>query len=395
MTMSRRHLIAGLGGASAHAPTTERVEAAQPKSPDVADRSSTIRITKVTPNLCRDRVFVRIDTNHGVSGWGEVKGIIPTVAVELVRSMTSLLDGQNPTRIEHLWQSLFRAERNQRGGGLMLHTISGIDMALWDIAGKLWGVPVYRLLGGAVRDKIRVYPSPSALKVSVGVRGHGADPADVEAMVQVIKNARQRVGPKGTVMFDAHCSVPPAALKQLAGMIQPYDVRFIEEPAVPGTMEVFRQIRAAIKVPLATGERDRTIWGILPYLTEGIVDFVQPDVGHTGGLSQMKKIAALAEAHYVPLVPHCTQSYLGMTASFHVTATAPLFMIHEAYDDELWGKIVRPHWTKDKDGYVSLPEGTGLCVDVDEAMLKKVAAEPYKYQWRGPRYLEDGSVADY
>lgn len=392
--VNRRQVLSGAGSAAAGAAILATAsEAAQ--APNVADRSSSIKITKLTPILCRDRVYVKIETNHGVTGWGEIKGIIPTVGAALAKSMFELLDGQNPTRIEHLWQILYRAERNQRGGAIEIHTISGIDMALWDITGKLWGVPVYRLLGGAVRDRIRVYPSPSALKVSVGVRPPGADPAEIEEMVAVVKNARQRVGPKGVVMFDAHAAVPPAALKQFAAAISPYDVRFIEEPAVPGNMEVFRQIRAAVKVPLATGERDRTIWGILPYLTEGIVDFVQPDAGYTGGISQMKKIATLAEAHYANLVPHCTQSYLGMTASFHVTATVPLFMIHESYDDDLLGQIVKPHWTK-KDGSVSLPEGTGLCVDIDEAALQRIANDPgYRYTWRGPKFYDDGSVADY
>ena len=150
-----------------------------------------------------------------------------------------------------------------------------------------------------------------------------------------------------------------------------------------------------MSVPLATGERDRTIWGILPYLAERLIDVAQPDCGYGGGISQMRKIAALAEAYYVPIAPHCTQSYLGMTASFHVALSVPLFLIHESYDREPWGKIIHPHWTK-KDGYVSPPEGVGLCLDVDEKMLAQVASDPsYQYRWRGPRYYPDGSVADY
>ncbi len=123
---------------------------------------------------------------------------------------------------------------------------------------------------------------------------------------------------------------------------------------------------------------------------------MQPDCGYTGGITQMKKIATLAEAYYVPLAPHCTQSYLGMTASFHVVASVPLFLIHESYDDELWGKIVRRNWTKSEDGQVTLPQGTGLCLEIDEAALATAAKDPnYKYEWRGPKYNADGSVADY
>jgi galactonate dehydratase len=278
----------------------------------------------------------------------------------------------------------------------MVHCIAGIDMALWDITGKLWGVPVYRLLGGPTRDKIRVYPSTKAIKIGNRPQPHSANPQDIEQMVQSVRRARERVGPDGSVMFDAHSAVPPATLIQFANAIEPYEVLFLEEPAVTGNIEVFKRLKEQIRIPLAAGERDRTIWGILPYLAAGALDIVQPDCGYTGGISQMKKIATLAEAYYTPLAPHCTQSYLGMTASFHVTASVPLFLIHESYDDALWGRIVRHQWTKSDDGHVSLPEGRGLGVDIDEATLAQAAADPsYEYQWRGPHYLPDGSVADY
>src|SRR4029077_18795565 len=137
-------------------------------------------------------------------------------------------------------------------------------------------------------------------------------------IVAVIGAARQQVGPEGAVMFDAHCALPPATLMQLAAAIKPYDVLFIEEPAVPGNIEVFKRLKSAINIPLATGERDRTIWEFLPYLHERAIDVLQPDVAHCGGITQMKKIAVLAEAYHVPLAPHCTTSPLGATASLSV-----------------------------------------------------------------------------
>jgi galactonate dehydratase len=362
----------------------------------VADKTSSIRINSLAATICRDRVFVKLGTNQGISGWGEVKGVVPTVAKALAEAMFELLEGQNPTRIEHLWQVLYRAERNQRGGAFMIHTIAGIDMALWDITGKLWGVPVYRLLGGPTRDKIRVYPSSKAVKIGNSPKPQSGDPETIEKMVEAVRAARQKVGPDGSVMFDAHSAVPPATVIQFANAVQPYDLLFLEEPAVPGNIETFKRIKQQVKIPIALGERDRTIWGIQPYLQEGCIDIVQPDCGYTGGITQMKKIAALAEAYYVPLAPHCTQSYLGMTASFHVVASVPLFLIHESYDDELWGKIVRRNWTKSEDGQVSLPQGTGLCLEIDEAALNAAAKDPtYKYEWRGPRFGGDGSVVDY
>jgi galactonate dehydratase len=393
--LARREFF-GLGCAAGTALLAEQALAAQNPASSVGDRTSSIRLTSLQATICRDRVFVKLDTNHGIHGWGEIKGVVPTVAKALAEAMFDLLDGQNPTRIEHLWQTLYRAERNQRGGAFMVHAIAGIDMALWDIAGKLWGVPVYRLLGGPTRDTIRVYPSSRAVKIGNQPKPQSGDPADIEKMVEAVRQARQRVGKEGSVMFDAHSAVPPATLIQFASAIEPYEILFLEEPAVPGNIETFKRIKQQVRIPIACGERDRTMWGILPYLAESVIDIVQPDCGYTGGITQMKKIAALAEAYYVPLAPHCTQSYLGMTASFHVVLAVPLFLIHEAYDDELWGKIIRPHWTKSADGQVSLPQGTGLCLDVDEAALAAAAKDPsYRYQWRGPKYGGDGSVADY
>jgi galactonate dehydratase len=162
-----------------------------------------------------------------------------------------------------------------RGGPFMTHVISAIDMALWDITGKAWGVPVYRLLGGPTRDKVRVYPTPKAHKTGTGgPHPYSGNPTDIENLVKSVKETRERVGKDGTVMFDAHCAVPPAMLIQLAAAIEPYDILFLEEPAVPGNIEVFTRLKQHIKIPMATGERrrDRTIWGkMLPYLHEEAV----------------------------------------------------------------------------------------------------------------------------
>ena len=160
----------------------------------VADRSSSIRITDFKMWWINPVVFIRIDTNHGVSGWGEIKAIDPRVGMALMTSLFELLKDENPTRIEHLWQKLYRAHRDIRGGAFMTHVIAGIDIALWDLAGKLWGVPVYRLLGGPVRDRIRVYHTPKAQKVPPhGIYEHSGTPADIERMVKAIAAAREKV----------------------------------------------------------------------------------------------------------------------------------------------------------------------------------------------------------
>lgn len=166
---------------------------------------------------------------------------------------------------------------------------------------------------------------------------------------------------------------------------------------MPGNIEVFKRLKAQIRIPMATGERDRTIWEMLPYLHERCIDILQPDVGHTGGITQMKKIATLAEAYFVPLAPHCTCSELGLTASMHVASSIPFFLIHEGYlDGHLMPPgVARKQWDVDKDGYASIPSGPGLGVEIDEVAAAKVAADPAKkFKW--PRVTApDGSIRDY
>src|SRR5439155_24407908 len=236
--------------------------------------------------------------------------------------------------------------------------------------------------------RIRVYPNSKAHKAPPGgVFGHAADPPDIDTMVRMVKEARKQVGPDGAVMFDAHCAVPPAALVQFAAAIKAYDVLFIEEPAVPGNIEVFKRLKQQIHIPLATGERDRTIWEFMPYLAEKAIDVLQPDVAHCGGITQMRKIAILAETYHTPLAPHCTTSPLGATASLSVGASIPFLLIHETAPGALqWGEqfMNRPFTIDDKTGYATLPEGPGLGVEIDVVKLQKIPAEP-KYKWHRPK----------
>ncbi|MEE2657113.1 MAG: mandelate racemase/muconate lactonizing enzyme family protein [Candidatus Latescibacterota bacterium] len=363
---------------------------------NVEDRGSTIRVESVHAIPVGPKGYVKIQTTMGITGWGEINNMVTPVACHLAESLGKLIVGENPTRIEHHWQRLFRAHRNLRGGGLMVHVISAIDMALWDIAGKLYGVPVYRLLGGPCRDKIWMYPSPKAIKVSPGgARDHGGTPDDVQELLRRIRDARAQVGNNGAVMFDAHSMLPVPLVRQFAGYLQPDDLLFLEEAWVPGNIDVMRRVREAIKVPLATGERDRTIWEVREILEAQVIDILQPDCGHTGGISQMKKIAALAESHHVPIAPHCTMSFLGLTASLHVAASIPLFLIHEGYPTQLPEGVAHKTWTMDDEGYVSLPEGIGLGVEVDEERAIATGQEPDRqFQWPDNR-LKDGSIADY
>ena len=362
---------------------------------EITDRGSQIRISALHAIPVGPKGFVKIETNMGITGWGEINNMQTAVACALAESLGEMLVGENPTRIEHHWQRLFRAHRNMRDGGLMVHTISGIDMALWDIAGRLYGVPVYRLLGGPCRDKIWMYPNPKAIKLGPPTMGFAGTPTQVESLVQSVREAREKVGPDGAVMFDAHSCLHPPIVKQFAGYLKSDDLLFLEEAWVPGNIEAMKKVREFVPVPLATGERDRTIWEVREILEAQVIDILQPDCGHGGGISQVKKVAALAEAHYVPLAPHCTMSHLGLTASLHLAASVPFFLIHEGYKGVLPEDVARKTWEMDEEGYVSLPEGPGLGVEIDEAKVIEVGAEPSRqFGWSDSR-LQDGSVADY
>jgi galactonate dehydratase len=395
--LDRRELLGAVGAVGALA-AADAAFGAGPAG-KVEDRTSSLRLTSLKGTVVGPKAYLKLETNHKVTGWGEVTGLEPKVAVALAESLFELLDGENPTRIEHLWQKLFRAHRDMRGGPFMVHTLSAIDVALWDITGKLWGVPVYRLLGGPCRDRVRMYNTAKAHKTGTGgPHPFSGSMNDIAPLVRSIQNSRKMVGPDGAVMFDAHCAMPPPLLIQFAAAIEPYDVMWIEEPAVPGNIEVFKRLKQAIKVPLATGERDRTIWEVMPYLQHNAIDILQSDVGHCGGITQLKKIATLAEAYHVPMAPHNTCSELGLSASLHVSASIPLFLIQEGYiDGHIMPKgVARRSWEQDKDGYASLPQGPGLGVEMDEAAMAKVAADPKrKFKWPHPTYPNDGSVRDY
>jgi galactonate dehydratase len=396
--LDRRNLLAA---GTAAATGLALVEAAEAQAPgkNVEDKTTTLKIKSLRGIVAGPKAYLKIETNQNITGWGEITGLDPKVAIALADSLFELIKDENPTRIEHLWQKIYRAHRDMRGGPFMTHTLSAIDMALWDITGKAWGVPVYRLLGGPVRDKVRMYPKEGkAHKLGTGgPHPFSGNPKDVMGLAKQVEDLRKRLGPEGTIMFDAHCAVPPPMLIQLGAAVAPYDILFLEEVAVPGNIEVFKRLKEQIRIPFAAGERDRTIWEFVPYLVNGALDILQPDVGQTGGISQLKKIANLAEGFMVPLAPHNTCSQLGLSASIHVAFSIPFFLIQEGYIDGhiMPAGVARPSWEQDKDGYASLPQGPGLGVEIDEEAAAKVNTLPNKkFKWPTPRNI-DGAVYDY
>ena len=271
---------------------------------------------------------------------------------------------------------------------------------------QLLGAGAAVAVGGLVLNEVLAAPNPAAQVEDRGsdirIRALRSHRAGSRVYVQLETN--QKVTGWGEISALEPAAAAELAtslfelLIQLAAAIQPYDILFLEEPAVPGNIEVFKRLKQAIHIPLATGERDRTIWEMIAYLQNGCIDILQPDVAHTGGITQMKKIATLAEAYHVPLAPHCTTSPLGATASLHVGAAVPLLLIHETAPNVLqWGEqFARKTWTIDKDGFASIPRGPGLGVEMDEKALTKVGADPKQPAFRWPvQRLRDGSIADY
>src|SRR6187402_2520283 len=215
--LGRRHWLASAAAAATGLAVINEASEGQNPAATVADKTTNLKISALKGSRVGTKAYIKIETNQGFFGWGEVTGLDPTVAVALANSLFELLENENPTRIEHLWQKLYRSHRDMRGGPFMTHVLSAIDMALWDITGKAWGVPVHRLLGGPVRDKVRCYPSATAHKVGTGgPHPFSGTPKEVQNLVDMVHQTRDRLGPDGTVMFDAHCAVPPPMLLQFA-----------------------------------------------------------------------------------------------------------------------------------------------------------------------------------
>ena len=369
--------------------------------------------------------LLKVSTDAGISGWGEavVPGRAEAVAAA-VREMSDWLIGRDPERIQDIWQTLFRGGFF-RGGPILMSAIGGIDQALWDIKGKAHDMPVYDLLGGAVRDRVQVYAwiggdSPdecaqaaqaklaagyTALKM-VGPKDAGQlrfiDTFDkIEAMVANVAAVRAAVGPSIGLGVDFHGVAHKGMAKVLARELEPLHPLFIEEPLLPEHSEALREIAQSTSTPIATGERMYSRWDFKRVLQDGYVDIVQPDVVHAGGISEVSKIAAMAEAYDVALAPHCPLGPVAFAASIQIDAAMPNAFIQEqvvGVDDIVNGLglkyLIEPSAFALKDGYVSIPTGPGLGITVNEDAVRQAAA--IGHHWRVSLCRnEDGTVAEW
>src|SRR5215217_1612185 len=377
-----------------------------------------VRIEQFFPRV-RTRL-VKITTNTGLIGWGEttLEGK-PKSTAAAVEEIADYLIGKDPLRIEHHWQHIYRSAFF-RGGPVLLTALSGIDQALWDIAGKHYGVPVYQLLGGPVRDRVRVYAhwgiadttdaglelarerlnrlrasGYTAFKSGPGGtwRGH-EPPAVIDAFVKRAYLMREWVGPDVELAFDFHGKMTPALAIEICHEIKGMRPMFVEEPVPQENVDALKLVSDHVPFPIATGERLLSRWEFRTIFEKQACAYIQPDGAHAGGISELKRIANMAEVYYIHIMPHCAIGPVALTACVHVDAAVPNFLIQEMVGpDRLLPEIVQVAWTI-VDGHIELPTVPGLGIEVDEKEAAKMSA--YTEELGGEHFYEsDGSVADW
>jgi galactonate dehydratase len=371
-----------------------------------------MKITRLETILVQPRwLFLKMHTDTGLVGYGEpvVEGRAHTVA-QAVQEVEEYLIGQDPRRIEHHWQAIYR-HGFYRGGPVLTSALSGIEQAMWDLLGKSLGVPVYQLLGGACRDRIRMYAhcgggTPeqaaenarakveagyTALKTGVGrapariIEG----PAFVEECAAKFAAMREAVGKSVDIAIDFHGQISPALAVRLARALEPYHPMFIEEPCLPENVDTMVTVARSTSIPIATGERLFTKWGFREVLEKQAAAVVQPDLCHAGGIFECRKIAAMAECYYAGVAPHNPLGPISLAACLQLDACIPNFLVQEqvSLGD---GYLKQPF--RLVDGHIELPTAPGLGIELDE---EAVAAKT-GHAWKSPHlYHEDGSVADW
>ncbi len=376
-------------------------------------RITGIRIFHVLPRW----TFVAIDTDAGITGYGEpvVEGQSRVVAAA-VDHLAEYLIGQDPRRLEHHWQVMYRGGF-YRGGAITVSAISGLEHALWDIKGKALGAPVHELLGGRVRDRVRMYGhgrgdtdedfAKAALSakqrgltaMKMGIDGPARDLESldyVDRQVRRLAAVRSAVGPEFDIAIDMHGRTAPATAKRIIAGFEPLHPMWVEEPCLPENVDAMREIAASTSIPIAAGERRFTKWEFRELIDRRAVSVVQPDLCHAGGILECRKIAAMAEAQYITVAPHNPLGPISLAACLQLDACIPNFAIqeHPSMDDGAdlgVGLLTEPF--EIVDGYVEIPKEPGLGIQPDE---DRFVARAYAGDWRSPVFVhEDGSHGDW
>jgi galactonate dehydratase len=381
-----------------------------------------MKIARVEQYFPRPRMrLVKITTDDGTVGWGEttLEGK-PKSVFGAIEELADYLIGKDPLRIEHHWQHIYRSAFF-RGGPVLMSALSGIDQALWDIAGKYYGVPVYQLLGGPVRDRVRVYAhwnlhdlseqgqaqSRERLEYLRSVGGYQAfksgpprhlkwrahePPAQIDQLVDSAYMMREWLGPETEICFDFHGRMTPAFAIEVCHRLKDMRPMFVEEPVPQENIDALKLISDHVPFPIATGERLLSRWEYRRLFEIQACAYIQPDASHAGGISELKRIANMAEVYYMHIMPHCAIGPLALAACLNVDAAVPNFLIQEHPGPQQLEGAVQIDW-KLKDGHFELSTKPGLGVEVDEAEVVKMAQ--YSEELGGEHFYEDGSVADW
>lgn len=376
---------------------------------ELVSRGEPVRITRLETMLVEPRwLFLKIHTDAGVSGWGEpiVEGRARTMQAAIAE-LEEYLVGKDPRNVVHHWQAMYR-HAFYRGGPILTSAISGIDMALWDIKGKLLGVPVYELLGGPTRARVRVYAhvknDPERLlqrkaegftAFKTGVKdGHQsgivASPRFIREAADTFAMLRDAGGEDAEIAIDFHGAISPQNARLLIKALEPYQPMFIEEPVQCQNVDVMAEIADDTHLPIATGERIFTKWGFREILERQAATILQPDLCHAGGITEVRLIAGMAEAYYAAIAPHNPLGPISLAAGIQLSASIPNFLCQEQVSLGE-GYLKQPFVVSD--GYIDVPTAPGLGIEIDEDAL----AERIGHDWMNKEtyFLPDGSVVDW
>ncbi len=368
-----------------------------------------LKVTKLETFLVQPRwLFLKVHTNAGIVGLGEpvVEGRADTVAAA-VHEIEPYLVGKDPRQVVHHWQAIYR-HAFYRGGPVLTSALSGIDMALWDIKGKALGVPVYELLGGPTRSKVRVYAhvkTPEDVKKGIAA-GFTAfktgpqfrrkypryveNPSEVGYAIEQFAALRKAAGDTIDIAIDFHGKISPALAKMLIKGLEPYAPMFVEEPINCQNHDVMAEIARGTHLPIATGERVFTKWGFREVLEKQAATILQPDLCHAGGITEVRLIAGMAEAYYAAVAPHNPLGPISLAAGIQLAASIPNFLCQEQRSLGE-GYLKQPFVVRD--GYVDVPTAPGLGIELDEqAVAAKVG-----HEWKSTESYDedDGSVVDW
>jgi len=382
-----------------------------------------LKISKITVYKVKPRwIFVKLSTDEGIDGWGEmISGTkTETVVAGAYEVGERFLLGQNPYEIERLFQEMHRSFF--RGGPIHGTIVSGLEMALWDIKGKALNVPIYELLGGAARDRIKVYswiggdrPDDvaeqaqdrvdrgfTAVKMNATEELHYIDSyVKIEEVVERVTSIRERFGNKLDIEIDFQGRVQKPMAKVLAKALEPYHPMFLEEVVLPENEEHFKEVAQLVATPLATGERLYTRWQFKTLFQQGAIDVIQPDVALCGGIMEMRKIAAMAEAYDVAVAPHAPYGPVALAATLQVDSCTPNVFIQEQslgihYNKgfDLLDFVKNKEVFQYKDGYVEIPSKPGLGLEMDEDRVRDISQEGLI--WTNPKWKNyDGTIAEW